>query len=82
MKVTVRLFATLRQQAGWAQQTVTLPDSATVETLMTALEAQNQSLTLRHRSVYAAVNQAYVGIDTVLHDGDEVALMPPVSGGG
>ena len=81
MKVTVRLFATLRQLAGWREQEIDLPEGATVETLMETVEVQNPSLTLRHRSVYAAVNQTYVGSDTVLQNGDEIAFMPPVSGG-
>ena len=81
MNVTVRLFATLRQQAGWASQTVALPEDATVKVLIGLLDEQNAGLNIANRSVYAAVNQSYTQVDVVLHEGDEVAFFPPVSGG-
>lgn len=81
MQVQVKLFATLREQAGWAQQGYSLPEGATVETLLETLEADAPDLRLRGRAVYAAVNQQYAQRSAVLQDGDEVALFPPVSGG-
>lgn len=80
MEVHVKLFATLREQAGWAQKPWQLEDGATVETLLQAV-AEDAGLDLAGRAVYAAVNQEYAQRSTVLNAGDEVALFPPVSGG-
>ncbi len=76
MKVRLILFAGLRQAAGFKEDLVALPDSATVGDLLDKRVPQ-----LRRRSFYVAVNEEYARRDTVLHDGDEVALLPPVSGG-
>ncbi len=76
MDIHVRLFAGLRQVAGFKQQTFTLADDATVADLLAHLP---ESVTAR--TFYVAVNQAYADRDTRLKAGDEVALLPPVSGG-
>jgi molybdopterin converting factor subunit 1 len=81
IQVRVKLFATLRERAGWAQKTWELPDAATVATLLDTLGEAEPNLEVAGRPIYAAVNQQYVGRDAALHDGDEVALFPPVSGG-
>jgi molybdopterin converting factor subunit 1 len=81
MNVTVRLFATIRQQAGWREKEIQLVDGATVAALFATLAAEQPDFDLSKRSVYAAVNQQYVQQDAVLADGDEVAIFPPVSGG-
>jgi len=81
IQIKVRLFATLRQQAGWAEQTISAPDGCTLGDLMTLLSQSSPDLKLTGRTVYAAVNQNYVKGDRVLADGDEVAIFPPVSGG-
>jgi molybdopterin converting factor subunit 1 len=81
MNVTVRLFATIRQQAGWREKEIQLVDGATVAALFAILAAEQPDFDLSKRSVYAAVNQQYVQQDAVLADGDEVAIFPPVSGG-
>ena len=81
MHVTVRLFATIRQQAGWRDKEIELVDGATVASLFVTLSAEQPDFDLSNRSVYAAVNQQYVQQDAVLTDGDEVAIFPPVSGG-
>jgi molybdopterin synthase catalytic subunit/molybdopterin converting factor small subunit len=71
--VTVRVFAGLRERAGWSQQTV---DAATVAEVWPALGLGDEPGGLLY-----AVNKRYASRDTVLADGDEVALIPPVSGG-
>ena len=76
MNVRLVLFAGLRQAAGFKEEIVTLPDAATIGDLLDKRVPQ-----LRRRSFYVAVNEEYAQRDTVLHDGDEVALLPPVSGG-
>ena len=76
MKVRLILFAGLRQAAGFKREVVVLPDSATVADLLDCSVPQ-----LRERTFYVAVNEEYAQRGTILHDGDEVALLPPVSGG-
>ena len=74
MLVSVRLFAGLRERAGSERIEVDLPEGATVGDLLAAME-------LAPRSCVAAVNREYAGPDTPIGAGDEVALVPPVSGG-
>ncbi len=81
MRIQVKLFATLRQLAGWSQQTVELADGSTLHTLLIHLTQQHPALNLTGRTLYAAVNLEFAKPEQVLTDGDEVALMPPVSGG-
>lgn len=81
MQITVRLFATLRQNAGWKEKNVEAAEFTTVSDLLNLLEQQYPTLHLAGRSLYAAVNQEYARLDQMLHNGDEVALFPPVSGG-
>ena len=76
MRVTVRLFAGLREHAGTAQRDVDLSDGARVEDVWRALELGDEPAGL-----VFAVNRAYVERSQALADGDEVALIPPVSGG-
>jgi molybdopterin synthase catalytic subunit len=78
--VAVRLFASYREQAGRTHLSADLPEGARVRDLQAQLAAQVPALTQTRGLV--AVNQTYVGPDFVLHAGDEVAFIPPVSGGG
>jgi molybdopterin synthase catalytic subunit len=71
--VTVKLFAGLRERAGWSQREV---DAATVGEVWDALELGDEPPGLLY-----AVNKEYATADRTLADGDEVALIPPVSGG-
>jgi molybdopterin converting factor subunit 1 len=79
--IKVKLFATLRQQAGWAEKSVDAPVGSTLGDLMALLMDGTPQLKLTGRATYAAVNQAYAKSERVLVDGDEVAIFPPVSGG-
>jgi molybdopterin converting factor subunit 1 len=81
MQIRVRLFATLRQLAGWAQMPLELPESATVTDALAALDRAYPELTVTKRTIYVAVNQEYARGTQVLNAGDELALFPPVSGG-
>ncbi len=74
MVVSVRLFAGLRERAGASHVDVDLPDDATVADLLGALE-------LAPRSCVAAINREYADPGDRIAPGDEVALVPPVSGG-
>ena len=71
--VRVRLFAGLRERAGWSEREI---DAATVADVWSALELGDEPAGLLY-----AVNRAYAERDATLADGDEVALIPPVSGG-
>lgn len=81
MQVTVKLFATLRHAAGWAERKVELDNGATVDTLIDVLVVLEPKLELQGRTLYVAVNQEYADRYQGLSNGDEVALFPPVSGG-
>ena len=76
MKVAVRLFAALRERAGAREAALELDEGASVDDVWPALGLGEEPAGL----VYA-VNRTYVGRGTLLADGDEVALIPPVSGG-
>jgi molybdopterin converting factor subunit 1 len=81
MKIAIRLFATLRQEAGWSEQTIEVAEGATLADVLASAERMFPALRVTGRPVYAAVNQQYAQLDRVLADGDVVALFPPVSGG-
>ncbi|HWI73535.1 MAG TPA: molybdenum cofactor biosynthesis protein MoaE, partial [Baekduia sp.] len=76
MKVSVRLFAGLRERAGRDELELDLPEGARVADALAAVEwlAPGVSLVL-------AVNREYADGDVVLQPGDEIAVVPPVSGG-
>jgi molybdopterin synthase catalytic subunit len=76
MQVTIRLFAGLRERAGTGRRTLELPDGATVADVWPALDLGDEPGGL----VYA-VNRSYTEKAATLSDGDEVGLIPPVSGG-
>ena len=73
MTVRIRLFAGLRERAGWTQREI---DAATVADVWPALDLGDEPNGLLY-----AVNKEYATRDHVLADGDEVALIPPVSCG-
>ena len=76
MQVTVRLFAMLRERAGASEMTLELPDGASVGDALAELHGLAQGLPL-----VMAVNREYADPARVLDPGDELALIPPVSGG-
>jgi molybdopterin synthase catalytic subunit/molybdopterin converting factor small subunit len=74
--VVVRLFAGLRERAGTARRELDLGEGATVDDVWPALELGDEPAGLLY-----AVNRAYADPRRSLAEGDEVALIPPVSGG-
>jgi MoaE-MoaD fusion protein len=74
MVVSVRLFAGLRERAGRDRVEVELPDGAVVSDLLAAMD-------VAPRSCVVAINREYADEQAVVRPGDEVALVPPVSGG-
>jgi molybdopterin synthase catalytic subunit len=77
VEVTVRLFAILRERAGAREVTLELPDGARVADALVALEGTAPA----DMPLVMAVNREYASPDRVLDPGDELALIPPVSGG-
>jgi molybdopterin synthase catalytic subunit len=78
--VTVRLFAGLRERAGADRVEVQLPDDAVVRDLLTAMGGTAVGA-LAPKQCVVAVNREYAGPDEPVREGDEIALVPPVSGG-
>jgi MoaE-MoaD fusion protein len=76
MQVRIRLFAGLRERAGTGARTLDLTDGATLGDVWPALGLGEEPSGLLY-----AVNKRYAEVATALADGDEVALIPPVSGG-
>ena len=82
MEVEVRLFAVFRERAGTDTLSLQLDDGATVaDALAAAARRPGLGEVLAAIPVRAAVNRSYVEDDTILSAGDEIALVPPVSGG-
>jgi molybdopterin converting factor subunit 1 len=80
MRVLVRLFASYREAAGVGQIDLELPAGATVKDAIFKI-LKDHPLIAEGRQVVIARNHDYVTADEPLADGDEVALIPPVSGG-
>jgi molybdopterin synthase sulfur carrier subunit len=81
MNVTVKLFAVLRDKAGVAELRLPLPVGASVSDAMEVVLQRHPELSPFAKRVAFAVNLSRVDGQTVLKDGDELALLPPVSGG-
>ena len=81
MRVTVRLFARLREIAGSPDLRIDLPGGARVQDAWTTLKARHPDLDAYSASISCAVNEEYARMHAPLADGDEVAFLPPVSGG-
>lgn len=81
MRVRIRLFAMQRELAGTRALEVDVADDATIEDAWTALVQRHPALASGRAAVRFARNGSYAPAETPLEDGDEVAMIPPVSGG-
>jgi molybdopterin converting factor subunit 1 len=81
MRVTVRLFARLRDLAGSGELVRQVADPATVRTVWQGLVTEMPALQEYERTMSVAVNADYAKMSAQVNDGDEVAFLPPVSGG-
>jgi len=77
----VLVFSVLREELGSDALEITLDAPATGRDLLDHLAAENASVEAYRPAIRLAVNESYVPADTRLQDGDEVALITPVSGG-
>lgn len=80
MRIDVRLFASYREAAGVSRFDLELPPGAAVRDAIAAVGERHPAIA-RGARVLTARNREYVDVDARLADGDELALIPPVSGG-
>jgi sulfur-carrier protein len=81
VRVTVRLFARLRDIAGAAELAREVGPDATIRSVWAQLADEFPDFRNYERSISSAVNADYARMDDQVRDGDEIAFLPPVSGG-
>jgi len=81
MKITIKLFARFKEIAGTGKLTEEVADNITVAQLIEILKGKFTRMPLAVERTILSVNQEFATPDTVLRDGDELAIFPPVSGG-
>jgi MoaE-MoaD fusion protein len=81
LRVRIRLFAIQRELAGTRDVALELPAGSTIEDAWDAVVARHPALAPGRASTRFARNTAYAPADTAVADGDEIAMIPPVSGG-
>jgi molybdopterin synthase catalytic subunit len=81
MKVRLLLFAGLREAVGRKELLLELPGETSLGELLTLAEREAPALAALLSSVIVSLNRERAALDAVVRDGDEVALLPPVSGG-
>lgn len=81
MQVRVLFFGVLKELFGGVEEMVEMAEGSRVAELLASFERRAGERGDLIRSIAVAVNREYAQADCVLRDGDEVALLPPVSGG-
>ena len=81
MRVTVRLFARLRDIAGSGELSRDVEPGATIAVVWRQLAGEFPEMAAYERSISAALNADYARMSAEVHDGDEIGFLPPVSGG-
>jgi molybdopterin converting factor subunit 1 len=81
MRVTVRLFARLRELAGRESWDLEVPAGATAADAWALIAADTPALAPFDRAISVAVNASFARMSRPLTEGDDVAFLPPVSGG-
>lgn len=81
MALLVRLFGELKEQAGWAVRELEPSPAPTPAELWANLAAELKQQTELPSRIRVAVNQQFADPGVALRDGDEVAFLPPISGG-
>ena len=76
MKITVKYFASLREQLGKAEELLTLKESIPISEVWKSVSDESSS-----DNILMAINMEYVKSDAIVKDGDELAFFPPVTGG-
>ena len=81
VRVKVLFFGRLKDVVGQSEESLDLNDVSTIEQLFAFYSERIPELAKYRSSVVASRNQEFAAWDTRLHSGDEVAFLPPVSGG-
>ena len=81
VRVKVLFFGRLKELTGRAEDSIEFADATTIEQLFACYAASHPELAKYRSSVVASRNQEFASWDTLLRSGDEVAFLPPVSGG-
>ncbi|HEX9036600.1 MAG TPA: molybdopterin converting factor subunit 1 [Ktedonobacterales bacterium] len=81
MRVRIRYFASLREAAGMAEETLDLPDGVTVGQARALVAERSHALAVALPPCMAAINQRYVPVDAPLTENDELVFIPPLGGG-
>lgn len=81
VRVKVLFFGRLKDAVGQAEESLDLSDASTIEQLFALYVQRIPELAKYRSSLVASRNQEFAAWDTVLYSGDEVAFLPPVSGG-
>ena len=81
MELSVRFFALYRERAGCRVTQVSAPENSTVADLVASLRERFPRLAPPDVKIVVAVNEEYAEPDLTLKSGDEICLIPPVSGG-
>ena len=81
MHVTIRLFARLRELAGTGELARQVPEGSTALDVWNMLAREHPGLADYTPAISVAVNEEYARLASSVRDGDEIAFLPPVSGG-
>jgi molybdopterin converting factor subunit 1 len=81
MKIKLKLFAFFRQALGASDLQYEIGSGATAKDLLDDIISKHPTLEKSRNHVVITINQQAVHPDAPLHEGDEVAILPPVSGG-
>ncbi len=81
MKICLKTFASIADVCGFKERTISVADGSTPRSVLELLIGEYPKLSHQKDMILVAVNEVYADLDTMLFDGDELALFPPVSGG-
>jgi len=81
IKIHLKLFASMKDICGFAEKEFTYENSISIRELIDELTDLHPEIADKREILLIAVNEAYTVQETVLNDGDVVAIFPPVSGG-
>jgi sulfur-carrier protein len=81
MRIHIRYFASLRELVGQTEETLSVPERATVADVRAQLSARYPRLQPVLARCLCAVNRGYVAAESILHNDDELVFIPPMGGG-
>lgn len=81
MRLKVRYFALFKDLMGKEEEDLEFPNDLTIRELVNVLERKNPETFSRNNNRFFAVNREFADLNETLHDGDELAIFPKISGG-